>query len=226
MNYEQKYKEALEKLRAFHRDYKNISHLVDVKEELESIFPELKESEDERIRTLLISSVKNETPIASEHNKELAIAWLEKQGETEDEDDTDFTIYHPLKNGSGKYECIPYSFYGSLTSFSEDEDLINFLRNCFYTEKECKEWIEKQGEQNTIVNESPSKEMILAVWELGNIWKELTKGSSCTEYGTQLQYIQKHWNESGYYEKLQGEQKPIDKVEPKFHEGEWITIKE
>lgn len=24
----------------------------------------------------------------------------------------------------------------------------------------------------------------------------------------------------------QGEQKPIDKVEPKFHEGEWITIKE
>ena len=24
----------------------------------------------------------------------------------------------------------------------------------------------------------------------------------------------------------QGEQKPADKVEPKFHEGEWITIKE
>ena len=60
---------------------------------------------------------------------------------------TDFTIYHPLKNGKGEYECIPYSFYGSLTSFSEDKDLIDFLRTCFYTEEECEEWIERQKKQ-------------------------------------------------------------------------------
>lgn len=64
------------------------------------------------------------------------------------DEDTDFTIYHPLKNGKGEYECIPYSFYGSLTSFSEDKDLIDFLRTCFYTEEECNEWIEKQKEQS------------------------------------------------------------------------------
>lgn len=74
---------------------------------------------------------------------------LEKKKEQnrEDEEFTDFTIYHPLKNGKGKYECIPYSFYGSLTSFSEDKDLIDFLRTCFYTKEECNKWIEKQEEQ-------------------------------------------------------------------------------
>lgn len=75
--------------------------------------------------------------------------WGEKQEKQNDRDKeyTDFTIYHPLKNGEGKYECIPYSFYGSLTSFSEDKDLIDFLRTCFYTEEECEEWIERQKEQ-------------------------------------------------------------------------------
>ena len=93
MNYEQKYKEALEKLKAFHRDYKNISHLVDVKEELESIFPELKESEDERIRKELIERFIWELKGAEEQDaagcsrqKDIAmfkrgLAWLEKQCE-------------------------------------------------------------------------------------------------------------------------------------------------
>lgn len=74
----------------------------------------------------------------------------QKEPNHEDEKHTDFTIYHPLKNGKGKYECIPYSFYGSLTSFSEDKDLIDFLRTCFYTKEECNEWIEQQKEQKQI----------------------------------------------------------------------------
>lgn len=48
---------------------------------LEFIFPQLKESEDERIRQLIYSSIKNDMPIASPKNKELALAWLEKQKE-------------------------------------------------------------------------------------------------------------------------------------------------
>ena len=74
----------------------------------------------------------------------------QKEQESEDEECTDFTIYHPIKNGKGEYECIPYSFYGSLTSFSEDKDLIDFLRTCFYTIEECNEWIERQKEQKLI----------------------------------------------------------------------------
>lgn len=98
-------------------------------------------------------------------------------------------------------------------------------------------WLEKQGEQNVL--QTPTREMILAVWELGNTWKELTHGVCSTEHGTQLNYIQKHWKESDYYlEAKQGEQilansaktckdeqKPADKVEPKFKYGDRVRNK-
>ena len=48
---------------------------------IKKAFPELKESEDERIRTLIISSIKNDMTVGSTKNKEECIAWLEKQGE-------------------------------------------------------------------------------------------------------------------------------------------------
>lgn len=52
MNYEKKYKEALEKAREIIKDYENRG-LKDIlfyaKEDFEAIFPELQESEDERI---------------------------------------------------------------------------------------------------------------------------------------------------------------------------------
>jgi hypothetical protein len=71
----------------------------------------------------------------------------------------------------------------------------------------------KQSEQKPIMN-VPSREVILSIWDLGNEWKELTKGSISIEYGTQLNYIQKHWHESEYYlREKQGEQKlPIEKL--------------
>ena len=124
----------------------------DVKEHLGCIFPELKGRSDERIRNLLVEFFTN----ATQHKRNMGVgvsneeilAWLEKQKESDEEGD--FTIYHPLKNGRGEYECIPYSFFGSLTSFSKDKDLIDFLRTCFYTEKECKEWIEKQCERKPL----------------------------------------------------------------------------
>ena len=51
---------------------------------LEEIFPELKESEDEKIRKALINTVKyyhpNESPYMHGISNESVIAWLEKQG--------------------------------------------------------------------------------------------------------------------------------------------------
>ena len=84
--------------------------------------------------------------VTEDNPNDFAMSQQEKQKEQE-HDEGDFTIYHPRKNGKGEYECIPYSFYGSLTSFSEDKDLIDFLRTCFYTKEECNEWIEQQKEQ-------------------------------------------------------------------------------
>ena len=83
-------------------------------------------------------------------------------------------------------------------------------------------WLEKQGEK--II---PLEEIILNVWELGNYWKELTKGVCNTEYGRQLDYIVKHWKEGEHYIKhfeKQCEQKSDDNVEPKFHEGDWVVV--
>ena len=75
------YDEAIEKLRSLHDDYDTISTLIDIKKELENIFPELKESEDERIRKAQLDywrSVGGKewhgVPVQE------AIAWLEKQG--------------------------------------------------------------------------------------------------------------------------------------------------
>lgn len=45
-----RYDEAIEKLRDFYRDYDTVSRLIDVKEELANLLPELKKSEGERIQ--------------------------------------------------------------------------------------------------------------------------------------------------------------------------------
>lgn len=81
MNYEQKYKEALEKARQFsERPLEEDSSSI-----VEYIFPELKESEDERIRKAVIEMIHDTPNIECEENynvrKEDVLAWLEKQGE-------------------------------------------------------------------------------------------------------------------------------------------------
>lgn len=76
-------------------------------------------------------------------------------------------------------------------------------------------WLEKQGKQKHIIN-VPPREVILSIWDLGNEWKELTNGCILPEYGTQLDYIQKHWHESEYYLKAnQDEKKELKKIESK-----------
>lgn len=77
------YDEAIEKLRSLHDDYDNVSTMIDIKEELKNIFPELKESEDEKIRKELIRAFKSLNTIKVWNGIERTdiLAWLEKQGE-------------------------------------------------------------------------------------------------------------------------------------------------
>ena len=79
-----RYDEAIEKLRSLHDDYDTVSTLIDIKEELEHIFPELKETKDERIRKEILEYFQQF------ENEELRgvnisdwIAWLEKQGDVD-----------------------------------------------------------------------------------------------------------------------------------------------
>ena len=76
MNYEQKYKEALERAKS---KIKNDKDHVLYEDDVIEIFPELAESEDERIRKSILEHIQ----LCSESipNRDIWIAWLEKQGE-------------------------------------------------------------------------------------------------------------------------------------------------
>lgn len=93
-SYEKKYKEALEKAKNMINDLRKGEDILAVSE-LETMFPELAESEDERIRKALIDGFtvmkesKNCGKTFSNHNIPVVdiLAWLEKQGERKSTDD-------------------------------------------------------------------------------------------------------------------------------------------
>lgn len=60
---------------------KKQGHIILRVEDLENTFPELHESEDEKIRKKLIEAIKGDMVIGGAKDKQRAIAWLEKQGE-------------------------------------------------------------------------------------------------------------------------------------------------
>ena len=81
---------------------------------------------------------------------------------------------------------------------SELTEVTYYIPKGFHAEIDDDKVVIKIGENKPIMN-VPTREVILAIWDLGNEWKELTNGSISTKYGTTLDYIQKHWNESEYY---------------------------
>ena len=85
MDWKEKYDEAI---RVAKNIYTNIDTPIEVKDHLASIFPELSDSEDERIRKMLIDQMLRWKEMAEENHvqKDIedscsAIAWLEKQKE-------------------------------------------------------------------------------------------------------------------------------------------------
>lgn len=141
--------EAIRRIKSWNLD-------SDDMEVLSVVIPELAESEDEKVRKELLEEIEFIVPHEDETDSEGLIlpsyrtridrykSYLEKRKEQK-QDEGDFTIYHPQKNGDGKYKCIPFSFYGSLTSFSNDKDLMDFLNECFYDKEECERWCEVEN---------------------------------------------------------------------------------
>ena len=80
MDYEQRYKEALDEAKVIHKTIRK-----DLKPVIEQIFPELKENEDEKIREAIICGMEtlkaqNRTTFAT-ISIDSCINWLKKQGE-------------------------------------------------------------------------------------------------------------------------------------------------
>ena len=82
MDYEKKYKEALERAKAMIDDLRKGEDILAVSN-LEAMFPELAESEDESIKNAIINHLTimwgNSQDDICGVNVEDAIAWLEKQ---------------------------------------------------------------------------------------------------------------------------------------------------
>lgn len=74
-DYEKKYKEALNRAREIHRNEN------EKRSDMEWLFPELKESEDEKIREALVRFHKSTIDIDGIKGADI-LAWIEKQGES------------------------------------------------------------------------------------------------------------------------------------------------
>lgn len=105
------YDEALERARNLHKDAIEMENKAAIKT-CEIIFPELCESEDERIRKNLIAIFKGKIPYTSEEDAERYIAWLEKQGEqkpvewTEEDEDNLNCCTGAIKNSFSDYKDV------------------------------------------------------------------------------------------------------------------------
>lgn len=80
-----RYDEAIKKLRSLHDNYDTVSTLIDVKKELENIFPELAESEEERIKEKIIATIYLYYGEPLEEEAKEMIAWLEKKIEQKED---------------------------------------------------------------------------------------------------------------------------------------------
>lgn len=110
MDYEKKYKEALNWMRDVYPTLEGAA-----KEDAEHYFPELKESEDERIRKALIEAIRHNYVLTGSINhiptKDI-LAWLEKQCD---------------KGTNGNNEEIPFSEQKPAEWSKEDEAHIDSL---------------------------------------------------------------------------------------------------
>ena len=142
------YDEALKKASASHKD--EDKHL---KATLERIFPELKESEDEKIKNAILNHLKKmwgncQDDVCGVHVED-AIAWLERQGDKD-------KLIQELGEYKVKYTQEVLEKYINSMSNKDDERLkktaIAFLKDFaeqgYENALECIDWLEKQDEMH------------------------------------------------------------------------------
>ena len=147
MDYEKKYNEALERARKIHDEIVN-NEVIGFPEQITDIFPELRESKDERVIKTLYHLVIDHDWLNGA-TKEEVLTWLEKQKEYH------IPWYDYQKSKEAGYTIVPNEEYDRLTKPAEwsDEDERNRDRAIFYTgfyqlnqgttkgSEECIDWL-------------------------------------------------------------------------------------
>lgn len=167
---------------------------------IEEIFPELCESEDERIRKELIDIVKKSPITFAFEDKNKVLAWLEKQGNKD-------KLIQELGEYKVKYTQEVLNEYLNINNKDNErlrKTTIDFLKE--FADKgyenaiECIDWLEKQGNQKLPIEKLPS-EMITIGESLG-----FTTQEECDEYNKMVSDL------------IMSD----GKDKPKFKVGDWI----
>ena len=152
LSIEEKAKAYDERLAKARKEYSihEANNAISIIDALERVFPELKESGDERtwIINYLSNRILNSTIIAEKENLKRAIDWLEKQG----------------KNDMGISEATKKELEDKLHKALEKE-----------TPESCNEFLEKQGEQKPVENSAKVSESSTEEKDMG----EYKKGFEC-----------------------------------------------
>jgi len=169
----QRYDEILARAEGANLPYYKEDIMSKVKEFVDYLIPELKESEDEKIRKAILSGLKYlETEIGWDAIGDIdildAYAWLEKQSQTFTKKDVDDAYLKGVTNTKNEIEK-QYE-----ANYQIRKDIATFIFNYRGDIKDRAKWMDYLG--------------------------------------IKVSFVEK-----------QGEQKPADNIEPKFHEGEWIV---
>lgn len=147
MNYEEKYKQALETVQEILSSGADLIRIKRLKLRLQSVFPELKESEDERIRKTIIRFFKDNYPNETEMydgsvTVGKALAWLEKQGEKID----------AIENFDTEFEKQVSCLIASAINMEHEynQGYVKWAANALL--EYAKHELEKQGEKATYIN--------------------------------------------------------------------------
>ena len=157
MDYKEKYEEIFDKLNTLLDNCRKQGHIVARVEDIESIFPELKESEDERIRKELIKNFKllngkqfkgQKWGVYEELLIDNVLAWLEKQGENIDRDKLAKGMLSGVATTIMQFLDANLAEGNMCLSNMECEDLENAVRNADWMKvyRYMKKKLEKQGE--------------------------------------------------------------------------------
>ncbi len=146
MDYEQKYKEALERAKKWYFAPNSETMPTYAKRIIKEIFPEFKESEDERIRKELIEHCEQQAEIfntlstANDYAKVQSwIAWLDPKHD-----------YRHCENNVDENNAPKE--YGKSEDEETRKEIIEFIKSSFPVGKNNRwiTWLEKQGEQKPV----------------------------------------------------------------------------
>ena len=198
------YKEKLEEAK---RLYETAN--ADQKYVLESLFPEIRESEDEKIIKMLVYIVNITPATVAVKNRQTLLAWLEKQGEQK-ECTPLFRVGDTLKKKGKEYTFIVDRIQGGFYHCDHN-------KGAFFPIEEQDSW--------ELVEQKPAAKMPVSdeLYEhIRNTCACIDDAISCCSVKDMQDYLAQARTDANIALDMV-KQKPADKVEPKFKAGDWIT---